>query len=241
MIVNRYVRNKEREKELGLTGKKPEAPAGVTDEKAENKQGILTGRSLEGIDFSSGLKRFDDNEETYLKIISSYLAQVQTITEKIRSSTAEAGPSIEALGEYRIMVHSLKSTSYTIGARHIGSMAEEMENAAAAGDMKYINAHSGALIESLEKLIPILKNFLDEIQNADQRPLREAPNPALLARLLKASVDYDMEQMDAVMNELEQYRYKTQADLVDLLRQEFGKSEFESIQKHLESLNIKIE
>jgi hypothetical protein len=135
------------------------------------------------------------------------------------------------------MVHSLKSISYTIGAKHIGSIAEGLEKASLAGDVKYINANGGALIESLEKIIPVLKNFLDEIQNANQKPLRDAPDPALLAGLLAACADYNMEQVDAVMDELDQYRYTAQADLVNWLREEADKSELENIRNRLERLH----
>jgi CheY-like chemotaxis protein len=227
MIVNRYVRNKELEKELGLTGKKPVS---------EHASGLFAGRSLTGIDFNSGLKRFDDNEETYLRIVSSYLTQIQTIARKLR--TAKSRPP-ENLEDFRLTVHSLKSTSYTIGARHIGSIAEELEKAAVAGDAKYINTHSGTFIESLEKLIPVLKDFLEEIQNARQKPPRDAPDPALLSRLLKASANYDMEQMDTIMSELEQCHYESQADLITWLRGKFDTSELESIRERLEGLNIK--
>jgi PAS domain S-box-containing protein len=259
MIVNRHVRNKDLERELGLTGRKPESErsgAVVPDKKpdkpsngwqpseegqpSKRKQpGIMAGRSMAGIDFNSGLKRFDDNEETYLKILSSYFAQIQTVAEKMRNCTPVPDGPPETLKDYRIMVHSLKSTSYTIGARHIGGTAEELEKAALAGDTVYINAHSGHLVDLLEKLIPVLKNFLDEIQSAKQKPLCEAPDPALLSRLLTASADYDMEQMDTVMAQLEQYRYKSQPDLINWLRKEFDKSELESIREHLESLNIR--
>jgi HPt (histidine-containing phosphotransfer) domain-containing protein len=224
------------EKELGLTGNKPNPPgaeeaAVSSDENTENMPSIMVGRSMAGIDFSSGLKRFDDNEETYLRIISSYFIQIQTIVEKLQNRT-----TVQHMGDYRLTVHSLKSTSYTIGAKHIGNMAEELEKAATAGDMDYISAHNSALVESLEKLIPVLKNFLDEIQSARQKPLRKSPDQELLSALLKASVDYDMEQMDAIMTKLEQYRYESQADLITSLRQEFDKSEFENIRKHLENL-----
>jgi CheY-like chemotaxis protein len=251
VIVNRYVRNKDTEKELGLTGKKPasqdrgmEDPLAGKQSSNEKRTSIMAGRSLEGIDLNSGLKRFDGNEETYLSIVSSYFAQIETTLGKIRACTfkaglqEKAGLQKKALDEYRILVHSLKSTSYTIGARHIGSMAEELEKAAFAGDMTYINAHSGSLIESLEKLIPILKDFLDEILRDNRKPQREAPDPALLAGLLKASADYDMERMDTIMGELEQYRYTSQADLIEWLRKELDKSELESIRERLEGLNI---
>jgi CheY-like chemotaxis protein len=258
LIVSRYVRNKDTEKELGLTGKKPasqdrETENSLSAEKQssnEERASIMAGRSLEGIDLNSGLKRFDGNEETYLGIVSSYFAQIETTLGKIRACTSENWPLEEGwsskeadlqkktLDEYRILVHSLKGTSYTIGARHIGSMAEELEKAAFSEDMKFINANNGSLIESLEKLIPVLKDFLDEIQNANQKPLRGAPDPALLAGLLEACANYNMEQMDAIMNELEQYRYTSRADLVKWLRKELNKSELESMRECLSSLNI---
>jgi PAS domain S-box-containing protein len=256
MIVNRYVRNKDTEKELGLTGKKPDSPDGKTENPAsagketsgEDKPSIMAGKSLEGIDLNSGLKRFDGNEETYLSIVSAYFAQIETTVGKIqtcalvqdftaeKSSSEETQPSEKDLKDYRILVHSLKSSSYTIGARHIGSMAEELEKAVFAGDIQYIKAHNASLIESLEKLIPVLKDFLDEILKGSQKPLRDAPDPALLAKLLKACADYDMERMDTIMGELEQYRYTSQAELISWLRKELDKSELESIRERLEGL-----
>jgi uncharacterized membrane protein len=79
------------------------------------------------------------------------------------------------------------------------------------------------------------------MQSADQRPLREAPDPALLARLLKASADYDMDQVDILMDELEHYRYASQAELVASLKQDAGKSALENIQERLESLGLTLE
>jgi CheY-like chemotaxis protein len=241
-IVNRYVRNKDLEKKLGLSGSLREAGAGGPDStgkdpRASGKEtgdeaGVLTGRSLEGVDLALGLRRFEGNEETYLSVMSSYLAQIQTIAKKGWTCT------VETLGDYRLMAHSLKSTCYTIGARHLGSLAEDLEKAALAGNIKYVNAHNGDLMEYLQKIIPVLKNFLEEIKSTHQKPEREAPDPELLARLLEASAAYDMAQMDALMEELEQYRYKSQDDLIVWLRKEFDKSEFENIQKHLGRLNL---
>jgi CheY-like chemotaxis protein len=240
VIVNRYVRNKDREKELGLSGKKPVPPDNPGLPSEERPPSVLSGKSLDGIDINSALKRFNNNEETFLRIIPSYFNESKNILEKIRSFTAGAWPPApDALKDYRITVHSLKSNSYTIGAQCMGSAAEKLEKAAIAGDMRYISAHNGDLVELLEKLRPVLKNFIDEIQSADQRPLREAPDRALLARLLKAGADYDMEQVDILIDELEHYRYASQAELVACLKQDAGKSALENIQKRLGGLDLK--
>jgi signal transduction histidine kinase/DNA-binding LytR/AlgR family response regulator len=242
MIINRYVRNKKLEDELSLSGKRPVPPPPGSGGKQENKPSVFAGRSLEGIDFSTGLKRFDGNEETYLSIVDSYHTQLMALLDKIRTYRSEpwSPPSKDTLAKYKISVHSLKSTSYTIGARHIGSLAEELERAALSGDVKYIDVHNDVLVGKVEKLIPALESFLEEIKNSSQKPVLKMPDPALLAKVLNACGNYDMEQLDAAIYELEQYRYESQSDLVEWLRDEIGKSELESIRERLLSLNLQI-
>jgi chemotaxis protein histidine kinase CheA len=148
--------------------------------------------------------------------------------EKLKSFTA-------APDAYKIAAHSLKSTSYTVGAKQLGSMAEGLEKAVTEGNAEYVNVHNTAVVATIEKLIPALGGFLDEIKKAEQKPSRSKPDPAILARLLKACVDYDMEGMDTAIHELEQFHYDSQADLVEWLRKEINKSEFEEIRERLET------
>jgi HPt (histidine-containing phosphotransfer) domain-containing protein len=183
-----------------------------------------------GIDFTAGLERFDEDEETYLGILSSYFSQIQTVLERIRNFSAGA------LGDYKIVMHSLKSTSYSIGAGKIGSVAEELEKAALSADIAYINANNARAVEMLEELIPDLGAFLKGIKGGDKRPVLPAPDPALLEKVLAACTAYDMERLDAAMDELEQYRYETRSDLVEWLRGQADKSELESIKELLLSL-----
>ena len=48
---------------------------------------------------------------------------------------------------YRIIVHALKSTSLTIGAADLSEQAKKLEMAAKSGDVDYIRAHHGAMLE----------------------------------------------------------------------------------------------
>ena len=229
-VINRFVRDKKRESELGLSGRKP----GAEDEKPENKAGILAGRFVEGVDFDTGLKRFDYNEEIYLQVVSSYLFQLKSINSKIRIN-----PGGNLQGDYKIAVHSLKSSSYSIGARQIGRIAEELEQAASSGDMDFINAHNGDLTTALEKLIPGLETLLEEINELNTSPPRPEPDPVLLGRLMDACADYDMAKLDAVIDELGKYRYESQGDLVRWLKEQSGKSELEKIRERLSDMGIK--
>jgi CheY-like chemotaxis protein len=226
-VINRFVRDKKREAEGGLTGRKNGA------EGPENKAGVLAGRFVEGIDFDTGLNRFDYNEEVYLQVLSSYLFQLASMTGKIRLNPGEKPR------EYKIAVHSLKSTSYSIGARQIGRMAEELEQAVSTGDMEFISAHNGALAAALEKLIPSLEAFLKEVHEFNQPPPLPGPDPVLLGRLLDACADYDMAKLDAAMDELGKYRYESQEDLIAWLREQAGRSELEKIRDRLSGMGVK--
>jgi HPt (histidine-containing phosphotransfer) domain-containing protein len=141
-LINRYVRDKNLERELSLAGKVPPPDAGQAER--EGKPGILAGRCLEGVDFKAGLNRFDGNEEMYLGIVSSCFSRIPPLLEKLRVCTRETLKT-----DYKITVHSLKSTSYTTGARSIGSMAEELEKAAVLGDLEFVQNRNGALVADL--------------------------------------------------------------------------------------------
>jgi HPt (histidine-containing phosphotransfer) domain-containing protein len=191
--------------------------------------GLFEGKSVPGIDFSTGLGRLKNNEKTYLGILGSYLAQIRAVPGKIQSFAANN--TKDTPSDYKILMHSLKGTSYTIGAQAIGKMAEELEQAAGKGDTKFINAHNVALLEGLENLSTKLGNFLE--QTKKRKPLQTAPDPALLAKILEASIHFDMGQLDAAMDELEQYDYESGSDLIVWLREKIADSELEEIQERL--------
>ncbi|MFP3043561.1 ATP-binding protein [Treponema primitia] len=220
LILNLYVRNKKLEKELSLPERAPDINGGQG-----SKVKLFEGKSVPGIDFNTGLGRFSNNDETYLGILGSYLSQISAAPDKIKSCTAET------LADYRLPVHSLKSTSYTVGAEAIGKMAEELEQAAGKGDFEFFSAHSGAFLDALENLGLGLKDFLDTVKI--KKPVQAAPDPALLTKVLEASIQYDMEQLDAAMDELERYDYESQSDLIVWLRERVAKSELEKIQERL--------
>jgi CheY-like chemotaxis protein len=225
-VINRYIRDKKIEKELPFAGAPPQ-PIIV-----ESKPGakLFSGASPEDVNFSEGLKRFNNNEETYLQLLQSYLALIRSATAKIREYTQETH------SVYALTVHSLKSTSYTIGADSIGQKAEALEAAAHSGDVNFIKTHNKTLIDALEALIPKLENVLEGIKNQNQKPSRPAPDPALLAKILEACTTYNMEQLDAAVDELELYRYESQSDLVEWIREQVNISELEKIRERLLAL-----
>ncbi|MDR1899676.1 MAG: response regulator [Treponema sp.] len=232
-VINRYVRDKKMEKELSYAGSGAPPAAGAGPENGPETS-LFAGRSLEGINFSAGLRRFDNNEEIYTQLLKSYYALIRSLPEKIRAYTGSRNKP-ESQG-YTIAVHSLKSTSYTIGANQMGKRAGDLEAAVNSGDTEFIKANNGALAAALENLIPRLGMFLEDIQNKNQKPVRQNPDPALLAGVLEASAAYDMEKLDAAMDALEQYHYESQAELIKWLREQIDMSELEKIKERLSGI-----
>jgi signal transduction histidine kinase/CheY-like chemotaxis protein len=225
-MINRYVRNKALEKNLPST----QAAARPETQETVPETNLFKDKSLDGISFAAGLKRFD-NEETYLRLLKSYCALIQSMPEKLRAFTPKG------LQDYAISVHSLKSTSYTIGANRIGKKAEDLEAAANSGNIEFINIHNDALISALENLVPKLEIFLEEIQGKNRKPVRQTPDPALFDQIFAACEAYDMERLDAAMEQLEAYDYENQAELVKWLREQVDTSELEKIKERLSGIN----
>ncbi|MFP3043559.1 ATP-binding protein [Treponema primitia] len=226
VIINRYARNKNLEKELSLP---KEAPDANREQGSKPKSSLFEGKSVPGIDFSTGLGRLKNNEKTYLGILAAYLAQIRAVPGKIQSFAANTTKDTPA--DYKILMHSLKGTSYTIGAEDTGKLAEELERAVGKGDIEFINTHIGALLDALETLGVNLADFLDQAKK--RKPQQAAPDPALLTKVLEASIQYDMGQLDAAMDELERYDYESGSDLIIWLREKIADSELEKIQERL--------
>jgi CheY-like chemotaxis protein len=226
MIINRYARNKILEKELSLPPKAPDTSGGPG---GRPKASLFEGKSVPGIDFSAGLVRLKNNEKTYLGILGAYLAQIRAVPDKIQSFAANN--TKDTPSDWKILMHSLKGTSYTIGAEAIGKMAEELERAVGKGDIAFINAHNGALLAAIENLSASLAEFIE--QATKRKPVQAAPDPALLTKILEASIQYDMGQLDAAMDELERYDYESGSDLIVWLREKIADSELEKIQERL--------
>lgn len=61
---------------------------------------------------------------------------------------------------YRIEVHALKSTSYSIGALDLATKAKNLEEAAKQDDESYIKSHNDALLSDYEKLVESIREAL---------------------------------------------------------------------------------
>ena len=114
--------------------------------------------------------------------------------------------------QYRIKVHSMKSSANLIGATVIGGMAKLLEDAARRGDLTYIdnlhpmfNKEWRSYKEKLAECLQIIQK--DEILLEKKEPVDKEEILSCLELLKDAMLEMDIDGMDANMEKLQSYRY----------------------------------
>jgi signal transduction histidine kinase/CheY-like chemotaxis protein len=230
--INRWVRDKKLEKELGLDTESRLAEENRNAD-ADNPEGNIGRRitelirfiQVEGLDAEKGLERFGGDGKAYMDSLRSYMVHTPSLLD--------AAQAAESLADYAITVHGIKGSSYGISANDIGQQAEHLEHAAKAGNAEFIERENEGFVEAAGQFITNLAKLLDALEEKIQKPRRAAPDPALLARIRDAAEQYDMNGLDSTLEELEQCVYESDAELVPWLREQIDKSEFEEIMERL--------
>jgi signal transduction histidine kinase/DNA-binding response OmpR family regulator len=232
--INRWVRDKKLEKTLGLdTGSRlteETRNTGAEDHDRDIERRIaelIKTIHVEGMDAEKGLEHFGGDGKSYMESLRSYVIHTPELLEAARNT--------EDVTDYIITVHGIKGSSRGISADAIGRKAEELEHAAKAGNLDFVQAENDSFILAVEQFIAGLSGLLDILEENLHKPRRDAPDPVLLDRLRNAAENYDMSELDSAMEELEQCAYESNADLVPWLKEQIDKAEFEEITKRLVS------
>jgi CheY-like chemotaxis protein len=220
IVVNQWVRNKELEKGLPLKQKENSAVD-------SGKFWIPAELEADGLDFARGLKIFGDGK-SYLDVLRSFVVHTPDMLDRIGDIVIP-----ERLPEYAAVFHSIKGAAFGICADTLGKKAEALEHAAKAGDIDFVRSHNEPFIILGKKLIQDLAGFLKSVEGDPDKPKKPAPDEELLAKALEASANYDIDELDKIITELEQYTYESDPDLAPWLREQSRKSEFGAIQKRL--------
>ena len=122
----------------------PGAGDGEDPKGAASDDELLDRLNKAGLSERSGLAYCAGDIGFYREMLSDYAGTAEKRTADIRKAF-ESGDT----ENYRILVHSLKSVSKTVGADDVSELAKALENAAKDGDTEYIAAHNDELSEKL--------------------------------------------------------------------------------------------
>ena len=203
----------------------------MNQKKDENEKiSFLNDKKVAGIDFSKGIKRFGGYEETYLEILRAYVIN----NRKILSTISEIKK--EGIKSYEITIHGIKGSNYSICADDLGDAAKRLEQAAKENDWDYINENNMPFIEDSRKLMSDLDELFESIDTEADKHAKVKPDVIALTDLRTACDTYDMDAVDAAMEEINRYRYKSDEGLVDWLQENVDQMNFSDIVDKLSAL-----
>lgn len=113
------------------------------------------------LDVDTGLAYCCDSEEFYQEMLLTYL-------DDQKYDSIEDAYQKEDWENYRILVHSLKSTSLSIGATELSDQAKSLEMAAKESDIDFIREHHCVTMDYYRKLLSHLHKILRESMTKEQ-------------------------------------------------------------------------
>jgi len=228
-VLAKWVRDESREKFLVEED---------TEETEDLYAGALVNYTIDGVDLAAGTAQFG-GEKNYLEIVKVFvhdtpklLDTVQNALDGFRLLPRAAATAIEALQSYTITVHGIKGSCYGICAAAVGDLAKELETAAKSYDLGKVVELNNSFVQAVEKLIEELKALIPQ-KDGIPRPEKDAPDPAVLQMLLEATRSYNINIMFIALEELEQYRYKTNDRLIQELRSAIADYDYTEVIKLL--------
>lgn len=138
----------------------PGNPDDTIQKSSQAQETVISDDPLEalsklGLHTSEGISYCGGEEGFYFEIIGDYAKAAEKNAEKLTSLKDE-----DNLNDYRILVHSIKSASKTIGARELYKEAYELEKASGDGNKDYLNNNHDQFVEKYLKLAQNLKGIV---------------------------------------------------------------------------------
>ena len=127
-----------------------------TSEAAGELKGIDYLRSL-GINIEEGISFSGGEEEFYLEIIRDYAEAAEG-----KCSNLDGFYQNEDWVNYKILVHSIKSSSKTVGVTYLFENARKLEEASGARDIDYVKANHDQLIKDYKEIAQKIISGLED-------------------------------------------------------------------------------
>ncbi len=181
-------------------------PDAHQEEKADATEYPKWLNNLQEIDVGEGLRNCG-SVDSYFNIIKVYFESAQ-MTE----SNLENAYSDENWKDYTSYVHSLKSTSRTIGARSLSELAKKLEDAGNAGDIDTIREYQDELMNLYSIVIHTLSEVpgIDSEAEADETEdmvdISRAQLKDAYQSIIEVSKSLDYDTLTFILDSLRNYR-----------------------------------
>jgi PAS domain S-box-containing protein len=186
---------------------------------------------VEGVDFAAALALYGSSGAALIPILKSFVAHTPPLLEKMDAYVENS------LSEYAIEVHGLKGTCGIICAAEAAALAKELEFASKEGQGDFVKSRHGDLKRQALALTERLRVLLAEWEvesPEEEKERRGEPDRELLARLSAAAGEFNSNETEEALGELEQYRYERGEDFIRWLREQAENFDYDAIHKRLE-------
>ncbi len=193
---------------------------------------------IEGVNWDYALLNIK-NQDLLLETLKDYYHGIDNVSREIEDLAENTGTE-KGLSDYRIKVHSLKSTSAMVGVFSVSELAKLLEIAAREGDTERIYALTPVLTDELTKTKERIRAELgDESEKAKGDPVLLA---AQLGLLCDAMEEMDIGEADGVIKRINEYAYAPEIqEMLDELTQEVAMLSYEDASESAEKLKSAIE
>ncbi len=160
---------------------------------------------IEGVNWGYALLYIKDKEILW-DMLNSFYENLDAEYQDI-SNLAEQIDTEEGMTEYRIQVHSLKSSAAMIGIMTVSELAKLMERAAKAGEKEMIHTVTPVLLQELLWMKDNLEPFVGETGDIEKTPADTFTLLALLDMLRIAMDQMDIDNADSIIKKINEYSY----------------------------------
>ena len=167
---------------------------------------------VEGVDWSYGFMHLPD-KALLISTVGDFYKTLEVEADTLDSFYQQSKSNPDMLKQYRIKVHSMKSSANLIGATVLGGMAKLLENAARDDDTILIDALHDIFLREWRSYREKLKECVAGVANGEQTEcVKEVAGDytvilAYLETLRNAAAELDIDVMDEIMRKLEGFQY----------------------------------
>lgn len=180
---------------------------------------------MDGIDASVGMEYAGQDAELYREILSDYMDCIEEQARAIERAVAERD-----LETFTIEVHSLKSTSRTIGALELSDRAKELEDNGKNQQWEPILENIGNLLSTYRGLYSVIGPYhvYDE-QEKEKKPAESGEVSSLLSDLSVSLEAYDSDKAEEILSDLSACDFTgEQAVYLEVLSSALSKFDYET-------------
>lgn len=180
---------------------------------------------MEGIDTAAGLKCAGNDAELYRDILTDYADCIEE-----QAGAIERALTMEDIETFTIEVHSLKSTSRTIGAMDLSDRAKELEEYGKRREWEPIRERIYKLLSDYRKLYSVIMPYcMQDKEEEEKKSVDGETVSGLLSDLSVSLEEYDSVRIEKILSDLSEYDFTEDSALyMKALRMAMDKFDYEA-------------